>query len=213
MGVPSESSIDTPPIQVTISMPVMSGLADTTIQDRINEAIADELEARRTRFVADATGAYDPANPGPGPFSMELGFETTALTDKILSLRFTGSEYYQGAHPLAVVFTMNFDLRTGFLLELADVLLPGGPPALAALAEQRLIDDFYGGDAAALHGWVPGVTPDMLKAWVVSGVGFEISFGQMDVGPSAMGTPTVVVPYSELGGVVDPAGPAGQPGP
>jgi hypothetical protein len=209
MGVPSESSIDTPPIQVTISMPVMSGLTDATIQDRINKAIADELEARRTRFVADATGAYDPANPGPGPFTLEIAFETTAVTDKLLSLRFTGSEYYQGASELAVIFTMNFDLRTGFLLDLADVLLAGGPVALAALAEQHLIADLYGGDPAALYGWVPGITPAMLTRWVVSGTGFEISFGQYDVGPGAMGAPTVVIPYSELGGIVDPAGPAG----
>jgi hypothetical protein len=212
-AVPSETTLDTPPIRVTISMPILSSLTDGIIQDRINGAIADELEARQTRFVADATGAYDPANPGPGPFSLEIGFETTALTDKLLSLRFTGAEYYQGAHDLAIVFTMNFDLRTGFLLDLADVLLPGGPVALAALAEQHLIDDLYGGDAAALHSWIPEITPDLLKRWVVSGAGFEISFGQYDVGPGAMGTPTVVIPYSELGGIVDPAGPAGPPGP
>ena len=212
-AVPSETTLDTPPIRVTTSMPILSGLADGTIQGRINGAIADELEARQTRFVVDATGAYDPANPGPGPFTLEIGSEMTALTDKLLSLRFTGSEYYQGVHDLAIVYTMNFDLRTGFLLDLADVLLPGGPAALAALAEQHLIDDLYGGDATALHCWIPGIAPDLLKHWVVSGPGFEISFGQYDVGPGAMGAPTVVIPYSELGGIVDPAGPAGPPGP
>ncbi len=47
---------------------------------------------------------------------------------------------------------------------------------------------------------------------MVSDAGIEVTFGQYDVGPGVMGTPTVVVPYSELAGVVDPGGLAGPPG-
>ncbi len=54
-------------------------------------------------------------------------------------------------HPAAVIFTMNFDLRTGFLVDMPDLPLPGGPAALEALVEEHLIADIYDGDEAALH--------------------------------------------------------------
>ncbi len=212
-GVPSQTSLETPPLVVNLNTPVLSGLPDEARQAAINQRAASELDARQNQFIVDATGAFDPANPGMGNFTLDIGFEVTALRGDLLSLRFTGSEYYQGAaHPGAVIFTMNFDLRTGFLVDLPDVLLANGTTALAALVEQHLIGDVYSGDDAALHSWIAAITPDMLGHWVASGSGIEVTFGQYDVGPGVMGTPTVIVPYAELAGVVDPGGLAGPAG-
>jgi hypothetical protein len=73
----------------------------------------------------------------------------------------------------------------------------------------HVLNDLYAGDVDMYDSWVPGVTPDMLEHWVVSADGIEVSFDPYTVGPGAMGAPTVVVPFSELAGIVDPAGPAG----
>ena len=89
------------------------------------------------------------------------------------------------------------------------MLIPGSAPAVASLVDQHLIDDLYGGDVAEASSWLPVIDPAILDAWVVSADGLEFSFDQYEVGFGAMGSPTVIVPWSELGAVIDPAGPAG----
>ncbi|MFH1330509.1 MAG: RsiV family protein [Actinomycetota bacterium] len=207
-----ESTRDAPPgctgIGVSVSLPIVSGLAPA-VNTRLNDRIFEMVFNRQDRFLTDASYGCDPAMAGTPPSFLELGFEATTVRAGLLSLRFVGSDYYQGAaHPNAFVFTLNFNPVTGDLLSLEGILVPGGAAALAALAEQHLIDDLYGGDAGMFHSWVPSVTLDMLVEWVVSAAGLEFSFGAYTVGPGVMGAPTIVVPFGELAGIIDPAGPA-----
>jgi hypothetical protein len=196
-------------IEVAYTLPRVSGLPDA-VNDRINSRIVDTVHAVESQFVTDATAGCDPLYVGDPPSFLELDFEATTVSARLLSLRFMGADYYQmAAHPNAIVFTLNFNPVTGDPLALDAVLLPGRMPALAALAEAHVIADLYGGDAASFHAWLAAISIDMLEHWVVSPAGLEVTFDPYTVGPGAMGAPTVVIPWAELVGVVDPAGPAG----
>ena len=196
-------------IEVAYTLPRVSGLPEP-VNGAINTQIVDLVHARESRFVLDATTGCDPIYVADPPSFLDLDFEATTVRAGLLSLRFFGSDYYQGAaHPNAFVFTLNFDPVTGDVFALDAILLPGQAGALATLVGDHILNDLYAGDVDMYDSWVPGVTPDMLEHWVVSGDGIEISFGPYTVGPGAMGAPTVVVPFSELAGIVDPAGPAG----
>ena len=48
----------------------------------------------------------------------------------------------------------------------------------------------------------------VLDGWVVTVGGLAFSFDQYEIGYGAMGAPTIVVPWAELGAVIDPAGAA-----
>jgi hypothetical protein len=191
----------------SVTAPVVGGLTPAA-QEWINGQITLVIERLKGQYVADATGACGPADLPEA--QLIVAYEATTLSSRLISLRFTGSAYYPGAaHPQTLIFTMNFDANSGDELQLADILLAGGESAVAALAEQHLVDEYYGGDPAGLHDWVATITPGMLGNWAVSGAGLEITFDQYAVGPGSMGTPTVVIPWGQLVGIVDPAGPAG----
>ena len=50
------------------------------------------------------------------------------LTDTLLSIRFTNSEYFSGAaHPNSMTQVFNYDITGGELIELADLFKPNGP--------------------------------------------------------------------------------------
>jgi hypothetical protein len=191
----------------SVTAPVVSGLTPAA-QEWVNGQITLVIERLKGQYVADATGACGPADLPEA--QLIVAYEATTLSARLISLRFTGSAYYPGAaHPQTLIFTMNFDAASGDELQLADILLAGGESAVAALAEQHLVDEYYGGDPAGLHDWVATITTGMLGNWAVSGAGLEITFDQYAVGPGSMGTPTVVIPWGQLVGIVDPAGPAG----
>ena len=196
-------------IAVTVTLPEVSGLAPA-LNDRINARLRDTALGRQNRFLTDAYDGCDPALADAPPAFIDMGFEATAVRAGLLSIRFLGADYFQGsAHPNAFVFTLNFNPVTGDLLALDSILLPGQAGSLASLVGDHVLNDLYAGDVDMYDSWVPGVTPDMLQHWVVSADGIEVSFDPYTVGPGAMGAPTVVVPFSELAGIVDPAGPAG----
>jgi hypothetical protein len=196
-------------IEVAYTLPRVSGLPEP-VNGAINTQIVDLVHARESRFVLDATTGCDPMYVSDPPAFLNLDFAATTVRAGLLSLRFFGSDYYQGAaHPNAFVFTLNFNPVTGDVFALDAILLPGQAGSLATLVGDHLLNDLYAGDVDLYSSWVPGVTPDMLEHWVVSGDGIEVSFDPYIVGPGAMGAPTVVVPFSELAGIVDPAGPAG----
>jgi hypothetical protein len=187
----------------------VSGLPEP-VNGAINTQIVDLVHARESRFVLDATTGCDSIYVADPPSFLDLEFEATTVAARLLSLRFMGSDYYQGAaHPNAFVFTLNFDPVTGDVFALDALLLPGQAFSLVTLVGDHILNDLYGGDVGMYDSWVPGVSPDMLEHWVVSADGIEVSFDPYVVGPGAMGAPTVVVPWAELVGIIDPAGPAG----
>lgn len=204
----SEESYDEPPLEIEVTLPVVSGIPAPAAA-AINTAIGDAVLGYPTAFRDEILGG-DPLPDDIGTTSeMVLGYTATAVNADVLSLRYNLYAYYQGAaHGMSAIFTTTFDPQTGALLDLADVLIPGTAPAVAALVEQHLIDDLYGGNVADASAWLPPIDPPLLDSWVVSADGLEFSFDQYEVGFGAMGSPTVIVPWSELTAVIDPAGPA-----
>jgi hypothetical protein len=204
----SQESYDEPPLEIEVTLPVVSGIPAPAAA-AINTAIGDAVLGYPTAFRDEILGG-DPLPDDIGTTSeMVLGYTAAAVTADVLSLRYNLYIYYQGAaHGMSAIFTTTFDPQTGALLDLADVLIPGTAPAVAALVEQHLIDDLYGGNVADASAWLPPIDPPLLDAWVVSADGLEFSFDQYEVGFGAMGSPTVIVPWSELTAVIDPAGPA-----
>ncbi len=206
--LPSTESYDEPPLEIDVTLPVVSGVPAPAAA-AINTAIGDAVLGHPTAFRDEILGGEPPPDDMSTASEMVLGYTATAVTADVLSIRYNLYLYYQGAaHGMSGIFTTTFDPQTGALLDLADVLVPGTAPAVAALVEQHLIDDLYGGNVADASAWLPPIDPPLLDAWVVSADGLEFSFDQYEVGFGAMGSPTVLVPWSELGAVIHPDGPA-----
>jgi hypothetical protein len=115
--------------------------------------------------------------------------------------------YTGGAHGMSTVHYINWLPRIDKIVTLQDLLLPGRMKAFeAALKKQHRkwleTNDFASSDRAAYN-----------KAWpfqfsdnaALMGDGIAITYDPYMLGPFALGMPTILVPFSELKGIVNPS--------
>jgi hypothetical protein len=189
--------------------PWLAGPLDPAVLVAVNDALAAGAAADLAAFEASSTPPVDAAFPGD-EFSRD--FTVALLTPELLSLRVLAHQYASGAAHGATVFEpWTFDLRTGEQLGLADLFLPDADylrPISAAARRQLLAT--YSRDEAPRQ-WVRDGTkpvPGNFTGWAMTPAGLEITFGEYQVAPYALGMPVAVIPWSELGDVLDPVGPA-----
>ncbi|MCJ7726830.1 MAG: RsiV family protein [Acidimicrobiia bacterium] len=194
-----------PALVMDIVMPIVSGVP-AGAADTMNAMISAEVLGTAANFKTEILTGPPPFDPN---IASEIGvsYVGEAVSALILSIRFDVYMYYSGAaHGMSSVVTMNFDPQTGQSLALTDILVPGTFGALASMVEQQLTDDLYGGDAGEAAAWLPVLDESVLDGWAVTTDGLAFSFDQYEVGFGAMGAPTVVIPWGDLGAVIDPGG-------
>lgn len=151
--------------------------------------------------------------PPEGSMGSDLGisYSIALAQDDLVSVKFDVGSYYQGAaHPNSHSSVLNYDLRNGKQLKLADLFKPGAKylPALSSycIAELKkqakdkgLLDDqIQEGAAPAAKNY---------NSWTITKRGLGIAFDAYQVGPYAAGPQFVLVPYSALKDLINPEGP------
>ena len=194
-----------PAYTLLITIPAVSGLSDPAAEATINNELAAVGNDAAGGFLTDIE---DADNYGFGN-DLVVGYETRALHPTVASFRFNHYVYFDGAaHGMSAISTLTFDLTTGRILTLPDVLIgDSAPTALSILAAAHLRDDYYSGDPAEFAAWVPETGTLDVSRFALGPAGLEISFDQYEVGPGAMGPVTVTVPYEELGVLINQEGP------
>jgi len=133
--------------------------------------------------------------------------------DDLVSVQFDIGSYYQGAaHPNSHTETINYDLKNGKQLKLADVFKPGSKYlqtlsayCIADLKKQskeknaELLEDMLNEGAAP--------TAKNYESWTITKRGIGINFDSYQVAPYAAGPQFVMVPYSALKDLIKPDGP------
>jgi Protein of unknown function (DUF3298)/Deacetylase PdaC len=154
--------------------------------------------------------------PPEGSMGSDLGISyTVALAqDDLVSVKFDVSSYYQGAaHPNSYSAVLNYDLRNGKQLRLADLFNPGAK-YLQALSTYCIADlKKQAKDKGLLDDQIQdGAAPvaKNYKSWTISKRGMGIVFDAYQVGPYAAGPQFVLVPYSALKELIKPDGPIAQ---
>lgn len=153
--------------------------------------------------------------PPEGSMGSDLGIGYTILLaqDDLVSVQFDIGSYYQGAaHPNSHTETLNYDLRNGKQLRLADLFKPGtkylqtlSTYCIADLKKQskekgtELVEDMLKDGAAP--------TAKNYESWTITKRGLGINFDAYQVGPYAAGPQFVMVPYSALKDLIKPDGP------
>ena len=139
-------------------------------------------------------------------------FTVALLTPDLASIRVLAYTYPSGAaHGGTALETWNFDLATGQRLALADLFSPGVDYLDAIATEgRRSLLDRYATDRSSRQWVKDGTQPSEANysGWALTPDGLEITFGQYQVAPYAEGMPVVVIGWSRLAGLLDPAGPA-----
>ena len=179
--------------------------------------IAKDIAAFKT---AETVSETDPATETPAEnldSSLDVGYEIRYATDDLISVAFTESDYERGAaHPNSSTTVLNYDVKNGKKLALAD-LFTARANYLGAISaycikelkdrakkdKDSMVDDEMMKSGAAARA-------DNYKAWAITKKGLWITFDPYQVAAFAAGPQHVLVPYSALKDLMRPDGPVGN---
>jgi len=147
------------------------------------------------------------------PSDLSISYEVGLAQDDLISVEYSVGSYYQGAaHPNTFTEVVNYDLKNGKQLKLADLFKPGSK-YLQAIANYCIADlkkqKDKGLDDAGIESGAAASAKNY-KSWMIMRKGLGINFDAYQVGPYAAGPQFVLVPYSSLKDVINPEGPVGQ---
>jgi len=179
--------------------------------------ITKDVAAFKTAETVSETDAGNETPAEALDSSLGVGYEIRYATDDLISVEFTEGDYSRGAaHPNSSTTVLNFDVKNGKKLALAD-LFTAKSKYLSAISsycikelkdrskkdkDSMLDDDMMKSGASA--------RADNYKAWAITRKGLWITFDPYQVAAYAAGPQTVLVPYSALKDLIKPDGPVGS---
>jgi hypothetical protein len=101
-------------------------------------------------------------------------------------------------HPVVSYESLNFDLKTGRILRLSDLFQPRAKylQAVSSASRSKLKEVLQYEDDWSLAGTSPNA--NNFNTWGIAPEGLVIQFDEYQVGPYAIGSPDVTVPYTSL---------------
>ena len=201
----SEETVTTPPIDIKIDQPILTGKADPKV-DAFNKAVADLVKTTIDGLKDDVTKAEADITPDPtlpGSF-IQLTYTLITVNSSLISIHFDVFYYNTGAaHPGSFSNSLNYDLAAGKVLALSDLFVPDAKylDVISAYCVKSLKDadrlDFPEG---------ADPKPENYRSWTIAESGLRIVFDDTQVAPHAAGPQLCVVPYATLKPIVNSSG-------
>lgn len=196
--------------------PQIEGSANPGVE-KFNQEVSSFVNAEVNEWKA--TAGRDPGGEdeglGAGDDDMSIRYDVMLATDDLASIAFYVSVYNHGAaHPNSYSKVVNYDLKNGHSLKLAD-LFQSNSKYLEAISSYSINDlkrqSKKGGEDEPLlddQSIEEGASAkeDNYRSWNITSKGLLITFDAYQVGPYAAGPQTVVIPYSALKGIAKPDG-------
>jgi len=204
--------------QIAVQYPQLSGGNNPNLE-KFNQAARGAVTKKVAAFKKDMAPEEGENTEETRPedsmgSDLTISYTVVLAQDDLVSIDFEVGTYSQGAaHPNSYSETLNFDLKNGKALKLADLFKPGAK-YLQAIANYCIAD-------LKKQASEKGLTPEEIEkgaaakadnylGWTITKKGLGIEFDPYQVGPYAAGPQSVIVPYSNLKDIINPDGPVGQ---
>lgn len=178
-------------------------LEGSGVDTEVNEELRGDAEAALDVWRRDAEG-WGATEDLPSEYVTD--FEVALLGDGVVSVIGSGSAYLSGAaHPVELVSSATFDLGSGERILVEDLFEPTSPwqDLLVSATRDALAAEY--GDAVDVAVLDLGPTTD-LSVFALTPTGLRLVFAEGAIGPHALGTPSVTIPYDALAEVAAPTG-------
>lgn len=209
--------------EIDVVYPQLSGSTDPnyekfnrTVRALITKKVADFKKEMTPSAEDNAAAEGETASEESSGSDLTVSYEVVLAKDDLVAIESTVSSYYSGAaHPNSYLEVVNFDLKNGKQLKLAELFNPGTKylQTIASYCIQELKKQTKGADAMLDDEWIQkGAAPELSNYdnWTIRKNGLGITFDSYQVGPYAAGPQSVLVPYSALKDLIKPDSPAGQ---
>lgn len=207
------------------NFPFIDQLLDQQILDQLSKMLdvvdADTSAASTAKTTEQKTGLDTQAQAYANAF-VKIDEELKALSSshqislmikpkilqpkgKLATVVLNSSSYLGGAHGSTSQRYYNFDLTTQKQVQLHDLLLPKQKATLDKLAHEAfktwIVDSKLATDPKEYEqAWPFQITDNFL----LGEQGLILQYGEYDIGPYVVGLPRLVIPFSELQGVLKP---------
>ncbi|HEU4770298.1 MAG TPA: DUF3298 domain-containing protein [Pyrinomonadaceae bacterium] len=198
--------------EIDVQYPQLNGGDNPNFQ-KFNQASRAAVMRDVTEFkkaMAPEEGEEPPPEGSMGS-DLSISYALGLVRDDLVSVKFEVSSYFQGAaHPNSSSTVLNYDLKNGKPLKLADLFKPGAS-YLQAISKY-CIDDLKKKPGLAAQEINEGAAPTAKNYanWTITKRGLGINFDAYQVAPYAAGPQFVLVPYSVLKDLIKPDGPIAQ---
>lgn len=179
-------------------------VANLIIVDFLNRV--DSTRATAERIYSQAKSAYVGQQEWT-PYLCMLTYKPMRIDTGVLSLLGTQVSYYGSPHPETVYHSVNYDMVTGGVLSLGDILPDTTSiDTLLDLVLQML--DFQKETLYLYENYEQTVRSlfsgnSLHNSWYFSPTGLCIFFAPYEIAPYSSGIITAEIPYGELTGVID----------
>jgi hypothetical protein len=184
--------------------------------EKFNQAVRASVTKKVTSFKKDMEpeDKEEPRPEGSMGSDLNVSYDVALAQDDLISIEFSVGSYYQGAaHPNTFTEVVNYDLKNGKQLKLADLFKPGSK-YLQSIASYCIADlKKQAKDKGLLDQEIvkgASASAKNYQSWTITKKGLGINFDAYQVGPYAAGPQFVLVPFSALKDVINPEGPVGQ---
>jgi hypothetical protein len=198
-----------PHFSIDAAYPVLPGEGPTIaeanrqIRGSVDEVVGD-FRGQLDELTA-APGTEDEGWQGPD-WSLSIDYDTPYRTSHYLAIPFSGYEYTGGAHGMPLILPLVIDLSTGRPIPPEGLFKPGSD-WLEQLS-QRCISELKGRDLLGNdEEWLREGTAPKLENFSLlfpGPDGLTVTFAPYSVAPYAAGTQEVLIPYTDLAGLLNP---------
>ncbi len=195
-----------------VNFPKIVGISSEAVESRTNQDIKDYV----LEFIENfKSGTGEMELFGEMKHGFYSDYAVLLLTDSLLSIGFTNSEYFSGAaHPNSLTQVFNYDIVGGELIKLPDFFKPESNylEAISEFAENELLEKFKDENELLKEMIKSGTAPktENYEKVGISEDGLIIIFDPYRVVPYALGPQEVKIPYENLKEQIDPDGPVGS---
>ena len=145
------------------------------------------------------------------PYYSNVTYSPARIDEKVISLYGRVTSFFGGLHPTTLCISANYDLATGNVLYLSDVLAgedAGTALCQAIIAKLTEIQDkyyIYEGFEDAVYetyGSIFAEDAAPVETWFLSPTGLTVYFSTYEIAPYASGPILVNIPYADLDGIL-----------
>jgi hypothetical protein len=190
---------------VTMHKPVVTGIPSAGAMNSAISALVDGWIGDFKKRLGEGGGA--------GPCTLDGTFTVGIASQTLVGIAFANQVYLGGASTGSAAGSINFVSSTAAPIVFGDLFTDAGAAAEILSKQSRtllataLASD---GDAALIAAGTGQALSNFDKAFVLTPAGLQLWFAELQVGPAALGTPAITVPWSALAGVLNADGPAAQ---
>jgi Protein of unknown function (DUF3298)/Deacetylase PdaC len=196
---------------IEVFYPQLAGAESAHIA-QLNSAIKELITAEVNDFTQNAETPDASLPKELQQSSLDAGYTIEHQSADLVSISFGFSTFYAGAaHPNRHTLVLNYDLKAGRTLSLADLFNPRSG-YMQAISDYTIKDLKKQLSPSPDTEWIErGAAPasENYKSWTITPKGLSIMFDPYQVASYAEGSHLVVIPYTALRSIINMEGPLG----